>query len=659
MAAEKFIIEIRTKGFAQANKSLDKVAKSSRAFAREANKGSGAAATFRASMSRLRNSLLLYGFAIATIIQSTRKFVQASTGFEDVKTRLVGLMGSVERAERAFKTFNNVAATTPFNLLDVVEAGAQLKAFGADAEALIKPITDLAAHMNTTAVEAANSFGRAFAAGAGAADILREKGVLNTVKSFNKIDDITKTTLPEFREALIETLVNPAAGIEGATDRMSKTFTGAFSNMMDAVTRLAANIGNTFMPALKDAVVGLGDLASEADRFLTFVKNGRANFDVFGQSIEDFGLKIETLTIKQLEAELATINKQMADSKKPIEQATESAAHFVNGFAIMGVETQKNNKAIQTLQETYGSLNGQINLGNGITLNFTDALDDVNKVSQDFNTTQVATNVNAQVFAERIAAINAELERRKNLNPDLENAQKTFSELLEKTDLAQLKEIETLRTLIETHREEIGTNEEVMAVLTMLQEKYDQLTGATKKAKEEAKANKLAKKEEEDQLLRTAAATTAIASGLQQMFDKSMNAEDKMKALLRTLGQLITIAAPGGAGALGGSLLQAFTGFIGHTGGLIGNNGIQRFATGGMVQGQDNVPILAQSGEFIMQRSAVNSIGLQNLAQMNQTGQPSGGLTINIAGDMVGDEDHVRTKVLPAIKEELRREANA
>ena len=44
---------------------------------------------------------------------------------------------------------------------------------------------------------------------------------------------------------------------------------------------------------------------------------------------------------------------------------------------------------------------------------------------------------------------------------------------------------------------------------------------------------------------------------------------------------------------------------------------------------------------------------------MNQTGQPSGGLTINIAGDMVGDEDHVRTKVLPAIKEELRREANA
>ena len=95
-----------------------------------------------------------------------------------------------------------------------------------------------------------------------------------------------------------------------------------------------------------------------------------------------------------------------------------------------------------------------------------------------------------------------------------------------------------------------------------------------------------------------------------------------------------------------------------HTGGLIQNNGIQRFATGGMVQGQDNVPIMAQAGEFVMRRSAVDRIGIQNLASMN-SGGGGGGLTINIAGDMVGDEDHVRTKVLPAIREELRREANA
>jgi len=162
-----------------------------------------------------------------------------------------------------------------------------------------------------------------------------------------------------------------------------------------------------------------------------------------------------------------------------------------------------------------------------------------------------------------------------------------------------------------------------------------------------------------DKATTAAAAVTTLASGIQAMGRSGASQEDKMKALLQTLGQLAMIAVPGGGGKLLGAGISAMSSFIGHTGGLIQNNGIQRFATGGMVQGQDNVPIMAQAGEFIMQRSAVSNIGLQNLAQMNQTGQPSSGVTINIAGDMVGDEDHVRTKVLPAIKEELRREANA
>ena len=162
-----------------------------------------------------------------------------------------------------------------------------------------------------------------------------------------------------------------------------------------------------------------------------------------------------------------------------MDQAAESTANFVNGFAIMGVETQKNNKAIQTLQETFGSFNGELDLGNGITLKFTDILDGVNKVSQDFNNTQVATNVNAQVFQERIDAIIALLDKKKNTNEDLTAAQAQFKELLEDTTLAQIREIDAVRLLIEANREKLGSDEEVNAVLTMLKEKYDNLTGAT------------------------------------------------------------------------------------------------------------------------------------------------------------------------------------
>ena len=84
------------------------------------------------------------------------------------------------------------------------------------------------------------------------------------------------------------------------------------------------------------------------------------------------------------------------------------------------------------------------------------------------------------------------------------------------------------------------------------------------------------------------------------------------------------------------------------TGGLIKDNGIQRFATGGMVQGQDNVPIMAQAGEFIMQRSAVQNIGVQNLAEMNRNGT-SNGVTVNIQGNMIGNDEFVRDTLIPQL----------
>ena len=135
----------------------------------------GSTSGLRRSIGALRNSFLLYTFAVAGGVKATSNLLQTAGRFESLKTRLVGLTGSVNNAEKAFNNFNQVAATTPFSLDDVVEAGAQLQAFGADANALIKPVTDLAAFMGTTATEAANALGRAFSGGQGSADILRER----------------------------------------------------------------------------------------------------------------------------------------------------------------------------------------------------------------------------------------------------------------------------------------------------------------------------------------------------------------------------------------------------------------------------------------------------------------------------------------------------
>jgi len=267
--ANKFIIEIRTRGFKGATDDLDKLKKKTEGYGKAADKMRGTTSGLRRTIGSLRNQLLLVSFAFGGVILFLKKFVDASAGFEKVKTRLIGLTGSVEKAESAFDKFNKVAATTPFSLLDVVEAGAQLKAFGADAEALIKPISDLAAFMGTTAVEAANAFGRAFAGGAGAADILRERGILNIIKTSQGLTDLSNTTLPNFRKALIESLQDPAVGIAGSTERLSQTYVGVMSNMEDANTRLRASIGNFLMPTMKEFGKTTTETASAWTEFIT------------------------------------------------------------------------------------------------------------------------------------------------------------------------------------------------------------------------------------------------------------------------------------------------------------------------------------------------------------------------------------------------------
>ncbi len=138
----------------------------------------------------------------------------------------------------------------------------------------------------------------------------------------------------------------------------------------------------------------------------------------------------------------------------------------------------------------------------------------------------------------------------------------------------------------------------------------------------------------------------AVAGALKQAGDESMTFEQQMSLAMQTIGGILMMT-PGMQ--VPGALLQAGSMFVGHTGGLIKDDGIQRFANGGMVRGQDNVPILAQSGEFIMQRSAVQNIGVQNLAAMN-SGESTGGVTINIEGNMIGNDEFVRENLLPQIK---------
>ena len=80
-----------------------------------------------------------------------------------------------------------------------------------------------------------------------------------------------------------------------------------------------------------------------------------------------------------------------------------------------------------------------------------------------------------------------------------------------------------------------------------------------------------------------------------------------------------------------------------------------KFEQGGLIGGrrhsQGGTMINAEQGEFVMSRSAVESVGIENLNRMNQGGGSA--ITLNISAPLV--DDTVVDSIIPAIREAVRR----
>ena len=230
--------------------------------------------------------------AVRVLKAALSKPIETTAEFEALRQRVENLYGEVDRGREAFAAFADQAAKTPFSLQKVVEAGAQLKAFGLNAEKTLSSAADLAAFMGVDIVQAANAMGRAFAGGVGAADILRERGVLNLIKEFKGIDDLTKLTLPEFRQAMLDTFISPSANIAGSADKMAETYQGAVSNMQDALDQLYNAIGERFLPVMKNGTKNVTEFANSLKNFIELkadekIRMQQQEFQILALTLQD------------------------------------------------------------------------------------------------------------------------------------------------------------------------------------------------------------------------------------------------------------------------------------------------------------------------------------------------------------------------------------
>ena len=875
MARNSFNINIILKGFEKANSNLKKTTssinklgtetkktKTSTDKYKEANKKLKAeleklkkqfdrtrisTAGLRRQIGAIRNNFLLVSFAVGGVLFQLKKFVDASAGFQNVKARLVGLTGGVEQAEEAFNVFNKVAASTPFQLQDVVNAGAQLEAFGVNSKTTLRSVTDLASFMGTSATDAANALGRAFAGGAGAADILREKGILNIIKDFKGIENITDLTLPQFRQALMEAMIDPALGIEGSSERMSQTFSGAVSNMKDAFNEFAAAIGDVILDDLTKLVKGIEKVTRAMDaqrvaQFATALGIVGAGFVLIRAKAILAGITLAKITsalvilsghwkkaaillgivftdavlrhidaFSNLAKKMSDVDDETAKGIMTMEEYAEQLGNLDESLKAAKDAEEELREAIEGSEESFlqkirnleaerAALQGlsmeeQEKLRQGRDLSnleksrikiiekLTREIKELKKAQKDLKDEEKEANKDKEdllkleekmrkslvqiknesliLQAKLDGADDREIEKMElkdelfrkiitDTGASVEQYEKLNEKLLENTSLEELSNLalkgsleltpEYIDALVSLYQlkdqvsesttglsqeEQNLINLERQLTVALMEQRvvfqeiagaksedikqsnlhiklwselaaatdgagvaFDNLSGSMAKNKNEffewlisMEGNRRAALEFADN--NEALATTilklatnlrtgimqidhatnglqamesqsrAVASGIlaaagaMKVFaDNTATGEQKAAAFLRTVGGILMMF-PGGQ--IPGAIMQGGAMFVGHTGGLVKNDGIQRFAQGGMVRGQDNVPIMAQAGEFIVRREAVQNIGVQNLAEMNQTGSTAPSITVNVQGNMVGNESFVRETLIPEI----------
>ena len=120
----------------------------------------------------------------------------------------------------------------------------------------------------------------------------------------------------------------------------------------------------------------------------------------------------------------------------------------------------------------------------------------------------------------------------------------------------------------------------------------------------------------------------------------------------------LSLGVPALGAAMAAALGSALSGSSSNVSNSVGGGATYgKFEQGGYVGGrphsQGGTIIEAERGEFVMSRNAVESIGLETLNQMNQTGG-GGNINVNVSGNVL-TQDFVEGELAESIKEAVRR----
>jgi len=164
----------------------------------------------------------------------TKSFIDAASASQQYEVRLRVLLRSQKEGTRMFKEMSKYAGKVPFEFSKIMESATALAGVmrgGVDEVVAWMPmIGDLAAATGLGVDIATQQVIRMYSAGAGAADLFRDKGVLAMMGFKAK----TAYTAEETRKMMMDAWTKMNSQFRGATDELATTWAGKMSMMQDA-----------------------------------------------------------------------------------------------------------------------------------------------------------------------------------------------------------------------------------------------------------------------------------------------------------------------------------------------------------------------------------------------------------------------------------------
>lgn len=289
------------------------------------------------SLSGLRSAVFSVQGAIAGIagISIVKGFLDANVSFQKLEASLITFTGSAGAAAAQFKELQQFAATTPFQLEEVVGGFNKLVARGINPTiASFQAFGNIAAGTGKTL----DQFVEAVAdAAVGEFERLKEFGIKASVEG-DKVrmtfGGVTETIAKDSTAILGYLEKLGQTKFAGAIERQAQTLGGAFSNLQDALTTFAVEIGKSGVTELLvDLTRGFTGLINKISKGLAGTNNP------VKQAVKDIA------TLKEILAETSTGTKDydnvLTELNKTIEKYASLTADGRKNAPFPGLQPAK------------------------------------------------------------------------------------------------------------------------------------------------------------------------------------------------------------------------------------------------------------------------------------------------------------------------------